>query len=71
MLSDLTGWLDEATDNLNSGQTIGNDPIKIKALLAKHKVGHFSSYEKRYSSNIYRLTLSLILVNYRIYFDEK
>ncbi|XP_067144023.1 microtubule-actin cross-linking factor 1 isoform X6 [Centruroides vittatus] len=34
---ELTTWLDEAESNLDSITHIGNDPEKIKQLLAKHK----------------------------------
>ncbi|KAH3698995.1 hypothetical protein DPMN_073941 [Dreissena polymorpha] len=37
MLGDLMSWLTDAEEALTNAQTIGNDPIKIKVMIAKHK----------------------------------
>ena len=38
MNKDLMGWLEEAIHNLSADQSVSNDPVKIKAQIAKHKV---------------------------------
>ena len=38
MWKELLDWLREAEKTLDAHQQVGNDPIKIKAEIAKHKV---------------------------------
>ena len=38
MMGDMLGWLTDAERLLTSEYTIGNDPVKIKGQIAKHKV---------------------------------
>lgn len=38
MWRELLDWLREAEKTLDSNHQVGNDPIKIKAEIAKHKV---------------------------------
>jgi hypothetical protein len=47
MLKDLMGWLNEADQMLSTDHSVGNDPIKIKGQIAKHKVCFLTFYAKR------------------------